>query len=182
MRNCGLTIFRQLVAKLKAIFDRFDIDKYGRLNGDQVEQVLLYMNRSVETDKAKAWINNMKIKEKEIEFAEFVAEYSAVVAGDDPGERPASHCCLSTDPLVDVEDPSKERARSPRSLSPRSRSPRSPRRKREDRFNSDSDSDREHVRRKPEDIESSGDVLSIKLVSHQSLLCECTNRRCSWRS
>lgn len=40
----------QLVAKLKAIFDRFDApEPRGLLNGVQVEQALVYMNRPVDS-------------------------------------------------------------------------------------------------------------------------------------
>ena len=39
----------KLVAKLKAVFDRFDRDKEGRLNGVCVEQALVYMNRPVDS-------------------------------------------------------------------------------------------------------------------------------------
>lgn len=39
----------QLVAKLKAVFDRFDYEKDGRLRGESVEQALVYMNRPVDS-------------------------------------------------------------------------------------------------------------------------------------
>ena len=39
----------KLVAKLKAIFDRFDNQNEGALDGEQVEQLLLYMNRPVDS-------------------------------------------------------------------------------------------------------------------------------------
>ena len=39
----------KLVAKLKAVFDRFDNEKNGRLCGESVEQALLYMNRPVDS-------------------------------------------------------------------------------------------------------------------------------------
>lgn len=64
------------MAKLKAVFDRFDLDKIGKLNGEQVEQLLLYMDRSLETEKTRNWINKLKAGDKEIDFSEFVAEYS----------------------------------------------------------------------------------------------------------
>jgi hypothetical protein len=40
----------QLVAKLKAVFDRFDYEKDGRLRGESVEQALVYMNRPVDSN------------------------------------------------------------------------------------------------------------------------------------
>ncbi len=39
----------QLVAKLKSVFDRFDTASDGRLTGSQIEQLLLYMNRPVDS-------------------------------------------------------------------------------------------------------------------------------------
>ncbi len=47
------------MAKLKAVFDRFDTNKLGRLNGEQVEQLLLYMNRSTDTDKVGMWLTSL---------------------------------------------------------------------------------------------------------------------------
>ena len=38
----------QLVAKLKAIFDRFDNGQLGRLGATQVEQMMMYMNKSID--------------------------------------------------------------------------------------------------------------------------------------
>jgi Ca2+-binding EF-hand superfamily protein len=38
------------VAKLKAIFDRFDSNKDGRLPVELVEQALVYMNRPVDSE------------------------------------------------------------------------------------------------------------------------------------
>ena len=39
----------QLVAKLKAVFDRFDDNKQGYLTGVQVQQALLYMDKAVDS-------------------------------------------------------------------------------------------------------------------------------------
>ena len=39
----------KLVAKLKGIFDRFDTMKEGSIDGTQVEQALVYMNRPVDS-------------------------------------------------------------------------------------------------------------------------------------
>jgi hypothetical protein len=43
-------LFLQLVAKLKAVFDRFDDEKSGYLTGVKVEQALLYMNRAIDSE------------------------------------------------------------------------------------------------------------------------------------
>lgn len=40
----------KLVAKLKAVFDRFDEDRSGTLSGAKVEQALVYMNRAVDSE------------------------------------------------------------------------------------------------------------------------------------
>jgi Ca2+-binding EF-hand superfamily protein len=66
----------QLVAKLKSIFDRFDSSSLGRLNGAQVEQMLVYMNRPVESVQVRDWLLKLKEKDDAIEFPEFVAQYS----------------------------------------------------------------------------------------------------------
>jgi Ca2+-binding EF-hand superfamily protein len=66
----------QLVAKLKSIFDRFDAKSVGRLNGAEVEQMLVYMNRPVESVQVHEWLQRLKDKEDAIEFPEFVAQYS----------------------------------------------------------------------------------------------------------
>lgn len=75
----------RLVAKLKSIFDRFDASSTGRLGGAQVEQVLVYMNRPVDSVQVRAWLDKLKDQEDAIEFPEFVAQYSALFAGEDPG-------------------------------------------------------------------------------------------------
>lgn len=66
----------QLVAKLKAIFDRFDANSLGRLSGAQVEQMLVYMNRPVESVQVRDWLLKLKERDDAIEFPEFVAQYS----------------------------------------------------------------------------------------------------------
>jgi hypothetical protein len=48
--NGGSLLFLQLVAKLKAVFDRFDDEKSGFLTGVKVEQALLYMNRAIDSE------------------------------------------------------------------------------------------------------------------------------------
>ena len=74
----------KLVAKLKAIFDRFDADKEGRLSGVHVEQALVYMNRPVDSAAVNAWLLRLKDKGLKIEFPDFVAQYTALFAGEDP--------------------------------------------------------------------------------------------------
>ena len=37
------------MAKLKCVFDKFDSEKQGKLSGSQVEQLLVYMNRPVDS-------------------------------------------------------------------------------------------------------------------------------------
>jgi hypothetical protein len=74
----------KLVAKLKAIFDRFDSEKLGKLNGIQIEQMLVYMNRPVDSHAVHVWLQKLKDNETEIEFPELVAQYSALFAGTDP--------------------------------------------------------------------------------------------------
>eukprot|EP00981_Chlorochromonas_danica_P013225 scaffold5974_cov158-Ochromonas_danica.AAC.26 len=131
----------KLVAKLKAVFDRFDTDKVGRLSAEQVEQT-------------KSWINRLKSREKEVDFAEFVDEYSTIVAGEDP----------------DVEDDKRNaKADNGTELSPRS-SPSS--RRYAGRFDSFSGSDserqdyaRQRKDKRPPFDEGNGDVLSIKLLA-----------------
>ena len=39
----------KLIAKLKAIFDKFDTTGDGLLNASEVEQALVYMNRPVDS-------------------------------------------------------------------------------------------------------------------------------------
>lgn len=76
----------KLVAKLKAIFDRFDTNQDGLITGTQVEQLLLYMNRPIDSVQVNKWLNGLKDADKSIEFPEFVGQYSSLFAGDDPGE------------------------------------------------------------------------------------------------
>jgi Ca2+-binding EF-hand superfamily protein len=75
-----------LVAKLKSVFDRFDTSSEGRLGGSQIEQLLLYMNRPVDSVQVNAWLLRLKDSETKIDFPEFVGQYSALFAGEDPGE------------------------------------------------------------------------------------------------
>ena len=74
----------KLVAKLKAIFDRFDSDNEGVLDGVRVEQALLYMDRPVDSVEVNSWINKLKDRRVKIDFTEFVAQYSALFSGHDP--------------------------------------------------------------------------------------------------
>jgi hypothetical protein len=57
-----------LVAKLKAVFDRFDGRKDGQLTGEQVEQALLYMNRPVDSVQVNyTTVVELKVREREKE-------------------------------------------------------------------------------------------------------------------
>ena len=98
----------KLVAKLKAVFDRFDRDKEGRLNGACVEQALVYMNRPVDSVQVKEWLDRLKTDRDTpsgyLEFPEFVCQYTALFAGEDPdvpaGERaPRGRYTLSIYPI-----------------------------------------------------------------------------------
>mgnify|MGYP003708959365 CR=1 FL=1 len=64
------------MAKLKSVFDRFDANSVGRLDGAQVEQMLVYMNRPVESVQVREWLLRLKEKDDTVEFPEFVAQYS----------------------------------------------------------------------------------------------------------
>lgn len=64
------------MAKLKSIFDRFDALSTGRLTGIQTEQMLVYMNRPVDSVQVAAWLQKLKENDDSIEFPEFVAQYS----------------------------------------------------------------------------------------------------------
>ena len=98
----------KLVAKLKAIFDRFDSDNEGVLDGVRVEQALLYMDRPVDSVEVNSWINKLKDRRVKIDFTEFVAQYSALFSGHDPdvpvGEasrKDISHQREPTSPRMD---------------------------------------------------------------------------------
>eukprot|EP01038_Epipyxis_sp_PR26KG_P008402 gene8402-11360_t len=74
----------KLVAKLKVIFDRFDDLKEGRITGNQVEQLLLYMNRPIDSYHVNSWLNKLKNSNVKIDFIEFVSQYSSLFVGEDP--------------------------------------------------------------------------------------------------
>ena len=74
----------KLVAKLKAVFDRFDVSKEGRLTGAQIEQLLVYMNRPVDSAPVNLWLTRMKDASETVEFPEFVSKYSSFFSGVDP--------------------------------------------------------------------------------------------------
>jgi Ca2+-binding EF-hand superfamily protein len=78
LRSCLNLFFvhQQLVAKLKSIFDRFDNKSVGKLTGTQVEQMLVYMNRPIDSAQVQTWILKLKDSDDSIEFPEFVAQYS----------------------------------------------------------------------------------------------------------
>lgn len=90
------------MAKLKSIFDRFDALSSGRLTGVQVEQMLVYMNRPVESAQVAAWMQKLKDNEDKIEFPEFVAQYSVIVEFSFTSPRSASHfrSCPCNIPLL----------------------------------------------------------------------------------
>lgn len=64
------------MAKLKSVFDRFDSESQGRLRGAQVEQLLLYMNRPVDSVQVNTWLNRLKDTDTAVDFPEFVGQYS----------------------------------------------------------------------------------------------------------
>ena len=93
----------QLIAKLKAVFDRFDKEGLGTLNGVQIESALLYMNRPVDSHQVElyvsliplliylnhictliakhdkqvnAWLTDLKFKNSRLDFPQFVSEYT----------------------------------------------------------------------------------------------------------
>lgn len=103
-----------MVAKLKAIFDRFDSSpSTGLLSGAQVEQALIYMNRPIDSAavclffyfydthliysfkfellKVNEWLLRLKDNNIEITFPEFVGQYSSLFAGSDPGKNNFIH-------------------------------------------------------------------------------------------
>jgi len=65
----------KLVAKLKAVFDKFDSNKTERLGGSEIEQLLLYMDRPVDASRIHDWLSDLKEKNLTIDFAEFVSKY-----------------------------------------------------------------------------------------------------------
>jgi len=99
-----------LVAKLKAIFDRFDSEKEGRLSGAGVEQALLYMNRPVDSAAVNAWLLRLKDRGLKIEFPEFVSQYSALFAGMDP-DVPVGETDFRRDEQRGASSPDRDRAR-----------------------------------------------------------------------
>lgn len=87
------------MAKLKSVFDRFDTASDGRLTGSQIEQLLLYMNRPVDSvqvhttavlfvfaessivlllcgQQVNTWLLKLKDNALAIDFPEFVSQYS----------------------------------------------------------------------------------------------------------
>lgn len=64
------------MAKLKAIFDRFDLSGEGTLRGSEVEQALLYMERPIDSVQVNAWLTRLKDSEATVDFPEFVSQYS----------------------------------------------------------------------------------------------------------
>jgi hypothetical protein len=70
----------QLVAKLKAIFDRFvsvkdeSVNK-GYANGEIVEQMLVYMSRPIDSTDVNKWLNSLKDNNTLLTFSDFVLQY-----------------------------------------------------------------------------------------------------------
>lgn len=69
---------------MKAVFDRFDKTKDGKLSAQEVEQALLYMNRPVDAAEVNSWLLRLKDDDIRIDFTEFVGQYSSFFAGSDP--------------------------------------------------------------------------------------------------
>jgi len=72
----------QLVAKLKALFDRFDEDRIGRLNAMQIERLLHYMNRPTNLNKVQTWLLQMAKDNQQLDFAGFVNKYTLIYTED----------------------------------------------------------------------------------------------------
>lgn len=74
-----------LVSKLKTIFDKFaeqgDRGGEDRMNGSQLEQALLYMDRPVDSAQVNDWLTELKSNSAGITFSEFVSGYSALFGG-----------------------------------------------------------------------------------------------------
>ena len=81
-----------LVAKLKTVFDKFSSKAAGasedRLDGAQLEQALLYLNRPVDSAQVNDWISDVKSKGRGVTFSEFVMAYSSLFAGRKLQEGP----------------------------------------------------------------------------------------------
>lgn len=58
------------------MFDRFDTENQGLLSGTQIEQLLLYMNRPVDSVQVNAWLTKLKDSATAITFPDFVSQYS----------------------------------------------------------------------------------------------------------
>jgi len=74
----------KLIAKLKTIFDRYDHNQLGYLSGNQIEQMLIYMNRPIASNQVKKWLETLKLTDEKVEFPDFVAQYSSLFANEDP--------------------------------------------------------------------------------------------------
>ena len=73
----------KLVAKLKAVFDKFDVSREGVISGVQLEQLLVFMKLPVDSSAVNKWITDLKDSGGRIEFGEFVSQYSVLFAGQD---------------------------------------------------------------------------------------------------
>ena len=66
----------QLVAKLKAIFDRFvTTEDDGSISGETVEQILVYMNRPIDSVEVNKWLTALKDSGEKLLFSAFVLQY-----------------------------------------------------------------------------------------------------------
>ena len=74
----------KLIAKLKTIYDRYDHNQLGYLSGNQIEQMLIYMNRPIASNQVKQWLETLKLTNEKVEFPDFVAQYSSLFANEDP--------------------------------------------------------------------------------------------------
>lgn len=66
----------QLVAKLKSIFDRFiTAEDDGSISGETVEQILVYMNRPIDSVEVNKWLTALKDSGEKLQFSAFVLQY-----------------------------------------------------------------------------------------------------------
>ena len=98
----------KLVAKLKAIFDKFDRKQSGSIGGQEVEQLLIYMDRPIDSDDVNHWINHLKDKDLTVDFADFVGKYSSFFSGIDP-DVPVGEGDTPSPPVEKHDEKLKER-------------------------------------------------------------------------
>jgi hypothetical protein len=71
-----ISISLQLVAKLKANFDKYDNGSTGFLYPEQIRPLLSDLNRSTSDEKVTQWLKSLELKDERIDFAKFVNYYS----------------------------------------------------------------------------------------------------------